>query len=180
MTPHNLDDTIALLTRTPPALDALLRTLPDVWTRGNEGDGTWSAADVVGHLVHAERTNWMPRVRTLVASGETRPFGPFDREGHLRGVDPVPLPQLLAEFARLRATSLEELHALRLRSEDFERTGQHPALGRVTLAQLLATWAAHDLTHLHQISRVLAYQYRDVVGPWKQYLGVLRCAGHGD
>jgi hypothetical protein len=175
---HNLEDSIALLTRTPAALDGLLRGLPEVWTSRNEGGDTWSVFDVVGHLIHAEREDWMPRAATILQHGESQPFPPFDRLGHIRESQGKSLGQLLDEFARLRQKNLAGLRALNLRSADLERRGRHPAFGAVTLSQLLATWAAHDMTHLHQISRVMAYQYRDAVGPWSAYLGVMKCAGH--
>jgi hypothetical protein len=173
----NLQVTVALLTRTPAALNALLRDLPESWTHGNEGEQTWSASDVVGHLIHCERDDWIPRAQSILQFGETRVFDPFDREGFAN--PEMPLDQRLDEFARLRAANLEELRSWNLQPQDLERRGQHPALGAVTLSQLLATWAAHDLTHLHQISRVMAYQYREPVGPWSQFLGVLKCTGHG-
>jgi hypothetical protein len=175
---QNLHHTISLLTRTPSAFNALLRDLPETWTLRNEGERTWSAFDIVGHLLHADRTDWMPRVRTILQFGDTRPFEPFDRWGQERESQSKTLEQLLDEFGRLRAENLHELRALNLRQEDLERRGRHPALGIVTLSQLLATWAAHDLTHLHQVSRVMAHQYRETVGPWSVYLGVLQCAGH--
>lgn len=175
---HNLDHTISLLTRTPAALDALLRDLPETWTSRNEGENTWSAIDIVGHLIHAERADWVPRVKTVLEFGETKAFTPFDRGGHAREIQAKSLGSLLDEFARLRSENLAELGALNLRPEDLERRGRHPSLGTVTLSELLATWAGHDLTHLHQISRVMAYQYRETVGPWQRYLGVLDCHGH--
>jgi len=175
---HNLQHTISLLTRTPAALNVLLRDLPETWTFRNEGENTWSAFDVVGHLIHGERTDWMPRARMVLQFGESRTFEPFDRRGQVRASQDKALGQLLDEFARLRSENLTELRALNLRQEHLELRGRHPALGVVTLSQLLATWAAHDLTHLHQISRVMAHQYREAVGPWNQYLGVLQCAGH--
>ncbi len=175
---HNLQHTIALLSRTPTALNALLRDLPETWTCRNEGENTWSAFDVVGHLIYGERTDWMPRVRMILQFGETRTFEPFDRWGHVREIQGKLLGQLLDEFARMRSENLAELRALNLEHKDLERRGRHPALGIVTLSDLLATWAAHDLTHLHQISRVMARQYREAVGPWGAYLGVLHCAGH--
>jgi len=175
---HNLPHTISLLTRTPAALNALLRDLPETWTLRNEGENTWSAFDVVGHLIHGERADWIPRVRMVLQFGETKPFDPFDRWGQKREIQGKSLGQLLDEFAHLRSENLGELRALNLRQEELERRGLHPALGVVTLSALLATWAAHDLTHLHQISRVMAHQYRQAVGPWSEYLGVLHCAGH--
>lgn len=175
---HNVQHTVSLLTRTPAALDALLRDLPETWTFGNEGENTWSAFDVLGHLISGERTDWMPRVRIVLQFGETQTFEPFDRWGHIRESQGKSLGQLLDEFARLRAENLGELRSLNLQQEDLERRGRHPSFGGVTLSALLATWAAHDLTHLHQISRVMAHQYREAVGPWSAYLGVLHCAGH--
>jgi DinB superfamily len=176
--PHNLDHTLALLSRAPATLDALLRDLPDTLTRANEGPATWSPFDVVGHLNHGERTDWIPRARIIVQQGEARAFDPFDRQGHAREVQGKSLAQLLDEFAHLRSQNLIELRAWKLQPSDLDQRGLHPALGVVTLSQLLATWAAHDLTHLHQISRCLAHQYRGAVGPWSVYLGVLQCAGH--
>ena len=174
----DLGHTISLLSRTPAVLNTLLGDLPETWTLRNEGENTWSAFDVVGHLIHGERTDWMPRTRMILQSGEAQTFEPFDRWGHVRESQGKSLGQLLEEFAGLRSGNLSELRALNLRQEDLERRGRHPALGVVTLSELLATWAAHDLTHLHQISRVMAHQYREAVGPWIAYLGVLRCAGH--
>ncbi len=175
---HNLEYTIALLARTPAALDVLLRDLPETWTLRNEGENTWSAFDVVGHLIHCERTDWMPRARVILQFGETQAFEPLDRWGHVRASEGKSLGELLDEFARLRRDSVAELRALNLQPEDLARRGRHPGLGAVTLSELLATWAAHDLTHLHQISRVMAHQYRKAVGPWSAYLGVMQCAGH--
>ena len=175
---HNLQDTISLLAGTPAALNALLRDLPETWTLRNEGGETWSAFDIVGHLIHGERTDWMPRARMILQFGEAKTFEPFDRWGQGRESKGKSLAQLLDEFARLRSENLAELRALNLRQEQLERRGKHPALGVVTLSELLATWAAHDLTHLHQISRVMAHQYREAVGPWTKFLGVLQCAGH--
>ena len=175
---HNLQLTISLLARTPRALDALLGDLPDAWTLENEGESTWSPFDVVGHLIHGERTDWLPRAKIILQSGEGRPFERFDRWAQERESRGKSLRQLLDEFARLRAENLAELERLKLQPGDLERRGRHPELGVVTLAQLLATWAAHDLTHIHQISRTMANQYREAVGPWSQYLGVLQCAGH--
>ena len=175
---HNLQHTTALLARTPAALNALLRDLPDAWTRSNEGENTWSVFDVVGHLIHGERSDWMPRARMILQFGETRTFEPFDRLAQMRESQGKSLGELMDEFARVRSQSLGELRGLNLRPEDFERSGRHPALGVVTLSELLATWAAHDLTHLHQISRIMAHQYAEAVGPWSAFLGVLKCSGH--
>jgi hypothetical protein len=178
MTEFNLAETIAILSRTPAALDVLLRGLPDIWVRGNEGRDTWNALDIVGHLIVGERTDWMPRARIILENGEARPFDPFDRLAQAKQSQAKSLHQLLDEFAGLRSENLASLQSLNLQPEDWTRRGRHPELGVVTLSQLLATWAVHDLTHLHQLSRVMAHQYRDAVGPWSAYLGVLNCAGH--
>ena len=175
---HNLQNSIILLDRTPAALNTLLRDLPEEWTFPNEGANTWSVFDVIGHLIHGERTDWMIRARIILQSAESRPFDRFDRFAQERESQGKTLPQLLDEFALLRSQNLAELRALNLQAEDLQKRGKHPALGTVTLSQLLATWAAHDLTHVHQISRIMAYQYRDAVGPWCKFLGVLQCAGH--
>jgi len=178
--PANIQDTIALLTRTPGALDALLRGLPERWTLRNEGENTWTPYDVVGHLVHGEHTDWIPRVRRIMKEGESKPFDPFDRDGQFKESKGKSLGQLLDDFARLRGDNIRELRAMNLKPEDFEKRGMHPSLGSVTLSELLATWAAHDLTHLHQISRIMAHQYREAVGPWEKYLGVMKCGGHSE
>jgi DinB superfamily len=178
ITEFNLAEAIAVLRRTPAALDALLRGLPDIWVRGNEGKDTWSAFDIVGHLIVGERTDWMPRARIILENGEARPFDPFDRFAQAKHNQGKSLPQLLDEFARLRSENLASLQSLNLQPKDWTRRGRHPELGVVTLSQLLATWAVHDLTHVHQLSRVMAHRYRDAVGPWSAYLGVLNCAAH--
>jgi hypothetical protein len=170
--------TAALLEKTPRTLDTLLRDLPDAWTRANEGPNTWSAYDIVGHLIHGERTDWIPRARMILEFGETRAFEGFDRFAQERESKGKSLPELLDEFAHARSKSLDDLRALDLQPDDLDRRGRHPVFGAVTLGQLLATWAAHDLTHIHQISRVMAHQYREAVGPWTVFLGVLQCSGH--
>jgi hypothetical protein len=178
LTEFSLDEAIAVLTRTPATLNALLRGLPSIWVRCREGKDTWSAFDIVGHLIFGERTDWMPRVRIILENGEARPFDPFDRFEQLKEGQGRSLEQLLDDFARLRRENLAALQALNLQYEDLARRGRHPALGVVTLSELLATWAVHDLTHVHQLSRVMAHRYRDAVGPWSAYLGVLQCNGH--
>lgn len=174
-TPEN---SLALLARMPAALDALLRGLPDAWTLRGEGPETWTARDVVAHLVDLERTDWVPRMQRLLAFAETRAFDPVDRRAFARNARGKSLAQLLGEFRRLRRKNLAVVRGLRLERGDLKKRGRHPALGVVTLSELMAAWAAHDLTHLHQISRVLAFQYREAVGPWARYLGVLQCQGH--
>lgn len=175
---HDLETTTSLLARTPAALNVFLRDLPEHWTFCNEGENTMSPFAVVGHLIYGERVNWIPRSKMILEFGETRTFEPFDRMGHVRESQDKSLEQLLDEFARLRSLNLNELREMKLRPEDMERRGRHPAFGAITLSELLATWAIHDLTHLHQIARVMAHQYREAVGPFGAYLGVLKCDGH--
>lgn len=170
----DLDRSTALLARTPRLLNAWLSGLPPEWTRQNEGPDTWSPFNVVGHLIDGEEEDWMVRVRIVVSGGPNPRFAPFDRFGHLRRNEDRSLEELLDRFAELRAGNLSDLKDLGLTSTDLLRTGQHPELGTVTLAQLLATWVAHDLTHVAQVARVMAKQYRKEVGPWVAYLSVLR------
>lgn len=167
------DEATALLSRTPAVLDAWLRGLPDGWITAHEGDGTWSPFDVMGHLIHGERTDWMGRARMILEHGESRIFEPFDRFAQFRESEGKTLPQLLDEFATLRRQNLADLAALNLTEADLDRRGRHPAFGTVTLRQLLATWVAHDLDHISQIARVLARQYTDEVGPWQAYLRII-------
>jgi hypothetical protein len=178
MMEFNLLQTISLLSRTPATLNSLLRDLPEAWILCNEGEKTWNAFDVVAHLIYGERTDWIPRARIILQFGETHAFEPFDRSGHILASQGKSLAQLLDDFARARSESLDQLRSLNLQPADLARRGRHPAFGPVTLSQHLASWTAHDLTHLHQISRVMAHQYREAVGPWRAYLGVLQCAGH--
>ncbi len=171
--PFVMDEGVAILARTPSVLDAMLRGLPDGWLAAHEGGTTWSPFDVVGHLIHGERTDWLPRVRTVLTHGESQPFAKFDRFAQFAESDGQPLDRLLDTFAALRAQNLQQLAALGLTDADLDRPGRHPELGAVTLRNLLATWVAHDLDHVVQVSRVLARQYADEVGPWHQYLRVI-------
>ena len=177
---QSVDRTIAVLERTPQALDALLRGLPDEWTRCNEGEGTWSAFDVVVHLIHCEREDWVTRALVILDSkdGGVREFSPFDRWGEIRESQAKTLSEVLELFAQARGESLEKVRSWKLGPEELAMRGKHTALGEVTLSQLMATWAAHDLNHLHQISRVMGFQYREAVGPWSRFLGVMQCEGH--
>jgi hypothetical protein len=171
--PFVMDEAVAILSRTPPALDALLRGLPDGWIAAHEGGDTWSPFDVIGHLIHGERTDWLPRAMIILEHGEARTFDRFDRFAQFAVSEGRTLASLLDEFATLRQENLRDLAALRLTDADLDRRGRHPALGVVTLRQLLATWVAHDLDHVMQISRVLAGQYSNEVGPWRAYLRII-------
>src|SRR3990172_2612650 len=155
---------LPVLARTPGVLDVLLRDLPAEWIAGTEGPGTWSPFDVIGHLIHRERTAWIPRVEHLLAHGEAAPFTPFDRFAQFEASKGRALPALLDTFRTLRSANLERLAGLALTKGDLERTGRHPEFGRVTLGQLLATWVAHDLDHVVQVARVMGRQYSDAVG----------------
>lgn len=169
----DLAEGTAFLQRTPAMLTAWLGELPEAWLRCNEGPDTWNAHDVLCHLIEAERSDWLPRVRHLLQHGEAVAFPPFDRFAQQRQAERT-MPQLLAEFAAARAQSLAELAALQLRPQDLERSGRHPEFGVVTLGQHLATWVAHDLTHVTQVARVMARRLANDVGPWRAYLRVVR------
>ena len=169
-----LEDSVAVLTRTPATLDALLRDLPQAWTLANEGDGTWSPYFVIGHLIHNEKVDWIPRLTIILEHGESRAFESVDREAQLRESTERPLDEMLDEFAELRKGSLDRLREIALQPAQLALKGMHPALGVVTVRQLLATWTAHDLAHILQISRVMAKRYRQEVGPWAEYLSVMK------
>lgn len=164
---------MAVLERTPRVLRAMLAGLGPEWIHAVEGPDTWSPYGIVGHLVHGERTDWIPRARIILARGANRRFQPFDRTAQLREDQNRPLDELLDDFVRLRAESLDALRGWRLTDAQLALEGEHPELGTVTLRQLLATWVAHDLGHIAQVARVMARQYRAAVGPWRAYLPVL-------
>jgi DinB superfamily len=168
-----LEDAIPVLERTPAALEAMLGGLPEAWLLADEGPDTFSPRDVVGHLIHGEETDWLPRVRIILEHGESVPFTPFDRFAFRTRSAGRSTTVLLETFAELRRANLDQLRALALDVPALARTGTHPALGRVTLGQLLAAWVVHDLGHLKQVARAMARQYREAVGPWREYLTVL-------
>jgi uncharacterized damage-inducible protein DinB len=168
-----LDHAKEVLGRTPATLNALLRGLPDEWVVPNEGPDSWSPFDVVGHMIHGEKTDWIPRARVILEHGDGRAFEPFDRFAMFEESRGRSLGELLSAFERLRAESLRELEGMRLTPELLAKRGAHPELGVVTLGQLLSTWVVHDLGHVGQIVRVMAKQYGEAVGPWRDYLPVL-------
>lgn len=170
----DLDHAVAVLKRTPRVLSSLLHGLPDRWVRGREGDESWSPFDVVGHLIHGERTDWIPRTRAILEHGPDVTFEPFDRFAMFEASRGKSLEALLTEFVTLRAANLTTLAAFEITAEALGKTGRHPELGVVTLRELLATWVAHDLSHLGQIARVMAKQCAGDVGPWSAYLPILR------
>ena len=168
-----LGDAVAILARTPASLAALLSGLSDAWIRATEGDETWSPYDVIGHLIHGERTDWMARTRHILA-GKPGPFPTFDREAQFRESGDKSLAERLDAFAGLRRANVAELVALNLTAADLNRRGMHPQLGEVTLGQLLSTWVVHDMDHVTQIARTMAKRYSEAVGPWIEYLSVLK------
>lgn len=170
--PFRLDQARLLLSRTPAVVRSLLHNLPEPWARNDYGQQTWGPAEVVAHLIFAERTDWLPRARVILEHGATRPFDPFDRAGH-KDLLAMSVGALLDEFDRARAHSLRDLDDLKLTPADLARPGRHPALGACTLGDLLATWVVHDFNHIAQIAKGLAYQYQDQVGPWRAYLSIL-------
>ena len=169
-----LEECLSVLTRTPEVLDALLRDLPEVLTMATEGPGTWSPYVVIRHLIYGEKTDWMPRLRIILEHGANRIFDPYDHEGQFREPERRPLPELLDEFRDLRLGGIAGLRAMNLTDAQLELNGRHPALGLVTARQLMATWTAHDLGHLVQVSRVIAKRYKSEVGPWVQYQSVMK------
>ena len=171
--PFVMEEALAILSRTPRVVDAMLRGLPEGWIAAHEGGQTWSPFDIVGHLIHGERADWIPRLRVIVEHGPSRPFDKFDRFAQFTASEGRTLDSLLDEFASLRRESLDALERMRLAEADFDREGRHPELGAVTMRNLLATWVAHDLDHVAQIARVLARQYSGEVGPWQKYLRII-------
>jgi hypothetical protein len=173
------DEALPVLRRTPSVVRALLQDLPDAWIHAAEGPDTWSPFDVVGHLIHGERTDWIPRVEHILAHGDTVVFPAFDREAMFEATRGLALPDLIDTFAQLRAASLGRLDALQLTSTDLSRVGRHPEFGPVTLRQHLSTWVVHDLGHIRQIVRAMARQYGTAVGPWRAYLSILSTDDRG-
>jgi hypothetical protein len=168
-----LDGTGKILARTPRVLRTMLDGLPDEIVRANYGPATWSPHEVIGHLIHGEKTDWVPRTRLIMQAGQTVAFEPFDRDGHVALCREKTTGELLDLFESLRTANLTELRSLSLKPADLERRGQHPEFGPVTLGQMLATWVAHDLNHIAQVCKAIAFQHRTQVGPWEVYLSIL-------
>lgn len=170
----DINKSIEILSRTPSSLEALLNGLSASWLMNNEGENTWSPYDIVGHLIHGEKTDWMPRARVILSNLADKTFVPFDRFAQKNEDQNKPIEALLQEFRALRTANLKELKALPINEIELAKTGIHPELGEVRLKELLSTWVVHDLGHISQISRVMAKQYKTEVGPWKAYLGILK------
>jgi len=173
MNNFNLKKAVEILRRTPAVLMSLLSDLSDEWIYKNEGGESWNPFDIVGHLIHGEKMDWIPRAKIILEYGEYKPFEPFDRFAQFKESEGKTLNDLLEEFAKLRKDNVDMLNKLNLNENDFNKTGIHPEFGKVTLKQLLSTWVVHDLSHVRQISRVMAKQYRNEIGPWKKYLPVI-------
>lgn len=169
----NLNKTLEVLEKTPNVLHELLSGLSDDWVMNNEGDDTWSPYDIIGHLNHGERTDWMERLEIILHKDDKK-FIPYDRFAQLKESKGKSLQQLLSEFRELRKNNLQKLKSLHLNEEDLNKTGIHPEFGEVTLRQLLSTWTIHDLTHIAQITRVMAMQYKEAIGPWIKYFRVMQ------
>ena len=169
-----LDKAIEILKRTPSTLESLLDGISDEWLRNNEGENTWSPYDIIGHLIHGEKTDWMPRAKIILSEATNNTFEPFDRFAQQKSDQSTPITKLLEEFKKLRSENLKELQALPINDRTLEKKGIHPELGEANLKELLSTWVVHDLGHIAQITRVMAKQYKDEVGIWREFLGILK------
>jgi hypothetical protein len=169
-----IDHAISILNSTPKVLGDLLQGLPPAWIENNEGENTWSPFDVVGHLIYGEQVNWIPRAKMILEFGMQKSFMPFDRFAQFEASKGKTIAELLEKFEMLRAQNIVTLTEMQLTAQDLEKQGKHPEFGSITLSQLLATWVAHDLDHIVQISRTLAKNYQEAVGPWQAYLSVMK------
>lgn len=170
----SLEKSLEILERTPAVIESLLRGLSKEWIITNEGPETWSPFDIVGHLIHGEKTDWIPRMEIILSNRNGKTFEPFNMHAHFKASEGKSLEQLLDEFKSLRSQNVQDLRSKKLTEMDLIKTGIHPEFGEVTLREMLSTWAVHDLNHIAQISRVMAKQYKSEVGPWKKYLGILQ------
>lgn len=168
-----LKNSIQILENTPDVLHSLISDLPEEWIKANEGDETWSPFDIVGHLIHGEKTDWIERLKIILSDNTNKPFTPFDRFAQFTESENKSINELLSEFKTLRQHNIKILKELDLKEEVFDKEGVHPEFGKVTLSQMLSAWTVHDLDHLAQISRVMAFQYKEAAGPWKKYLRIL-------
>jgi len=170
---YDIDKALEVLERTPLILKSYLENLSDDWVFCNEGDETWSAFDIVGHLIHCENTDWIPRLKIILSEAENKAFEPFDRFAQFKNSKGKSLAYLLSEFQELRTENMQYLKSINLSDKELSLKGSHPDFGKVTAKELLATWVTHDLGHIAQISRVMAKQYKNEVGPWVEYISIL-------
>ncbi|MTB52078.1 DinB family protein [Lewinella sp. W8] len=171
---YEIDKAIEILSRTPLVLETLLNGISEEWVRSNEGANTWSPYDIVGHFIHGEKTDWIPRARIILSDATDKTFAPFDRFAQEREDQAKPITELLAEFKSLRKANIKALRSLGVNDSTLQKTGMHPELGEANLKELLSTWVVHDLGHIAQMTRVMAKQYKTEVGPWKAYLTILK------
>lgn len=170
----SIEKSIEILERTPLVIEDLLGGISEEWVKNNEGPQTWSPYDIVGHLIHGEKTDWIPRMEIILSDKKDKTFDPFDRFAQFKISQGQSIVQLLDEFKKLRKQNIEHLRGKKLKEQELEKKGNHPDFGEVTLKQLLAAWVAHDLNHIVQISRVMAKQYKTEIGPWKDFMGVMK------
>jgi DinB superfamily len=170
----SMKEAIEVLERTPQSLESFLSGLSDNWVQSNEGEGTWNVSEVIEHLIEGEKNNWIPRLEMIIEEGEKQPFPPFDRFSHLNDKNEGSIEHKLLEFKTIRKQNIAKLKSIIEPGLHLELTGTHPAFGKVKLRELLSTWVVHDLTHIAQIARVMAERYREDVGPWEEYLGILK------
>ncbi len=169
-----IERAIEILERTPVVFETLLQGISEDWTKNNEGESTWSPYDIVGHLIHGEKTDWIPRARIILSNEEDKTFIPFDRFAQMEGGTKKSIAELLEEFKQMRSENIKALKLLKIDNTKLSEKGTHPELGQVNLKELLSAWVVHDLGHIAQVSRVMAKQYKGEVGPWEAYLGILK------
>ena len=170
----DLPTVISIISRTPDVIKALVSDLDEAWLHARESEDTWSPHEIVAHLIFGEQTDWIPRMQIILGDKEDKAFTPFDRNGHFSIATGRSIESLLYQFEKLRRENIDILNASDITIDDLRKTGIHPAFGQVTLGQLLSSWVVHDMTHIYQISRIIAKQYEVEVGPWKEYMGILK------
>ncbi len=169
-----LQSAIHQLQRTPEVIRYLISGVPEAVLSANEGPGTWSPVEVLGHLIYGEQEDWLPRTRIILEFGTDQPFEPFDRTGHEAFIKGKKTEELLEEFSVCRTSNVKKLQEMELSSGDLQRKGVHPEFGEISLKQMLAAWVVHDLGHINQIARVIAKAYHNEIGPWSKYLTIVR------
>ncbi len=170
---YSHEESYLILERTPLVLKALLSNLSAEWIMSNEGPETFSPYDVIGHLIEGEKTDWAVRAKIILTFGLSKPFEPWDRFAQYENSKPKTLDELLDEFETVRKENMTWFRSLHLSEDDLNKKGMHPVLGEVTLRNLLSTWVVHDLTHIAQVTRVMAKQYKEEMGPWPEFFRIL-------